>query len=212
MESIEKQQKKGTTTLAVVCKDGVVIAADRRAAMGYLIASKTTQKIFKISKNIALTIAGAAADGQKLAEYLKAEMQLYRLSKDKEPTLTVAANMMSNIVFSRAKSFIPYFVQLILAGREENGSFAVYNLDMGGSMSKEIDYTATGSGSPMAFGVLEDDYTSNLVLQQGVDLARRALMAAIKRDIASGSGIQISVVDSKGYREVKTEELVHVAK
>jgi len=212
MESIEKQGKKGTTTLALVCKDGVVIAADRRASMGYLIASKTTQKIFKVSKNIALTIAGSAADGQKLADYLKAEMQLYKLNKDKEPSLTVAANMMSNIVFSRAKSFIPYFIQLILAGKEEDGSFAVYNLDMGGSMNKETDYTATGSGSPMAFGVLEDDYTSNLALQQGVDLARRALMAAIKRDIASGSGIQISVVDSKGYREVKTEELVHVAK
>ena len=105
MVDMEKQ-KKGTTTLAVVCKDGVVIAADRRAAMGYLIASKTTQKVFRISKNIALTIAGSAADGQKLAEYLQAEMQLYRLSKDREPTLTVAANMMSNIVFARAKSFI----------------------------------------------------------------------------------------------------------
>jgi proteasome beta subunit len=212
MGSIEKEQKKGTTTLALVCKDGVVIASDRRAAMGYLIASKTTQKIFKISNHVAMTIAGSAADGQKLAEYLKAEMQLYRLGRDKEPTLTVAANMLSNIVFSRAKSFIPYYVQLILAGQEEDGSFAVYNLDMGGSTSKEADYTATGSGSPMAFGVLEDDYTPNLSSQQGMDLARRALMAAIKRDLASGDGIQIAIVDGKGYREVKTEDLVYATK
>jgi len=212
MESIEREQKKGTTTLALVCKDGVVIAADRRAAMGYLIASKTTRKIFKISDYVAMTIAGSAADGQKLAEYLKAEMQLYRLSRDKEPSLTVAANMLSNIVFSRAKSFIPYYVQLILAGQEEDGSFAVYNLDMGGSTSKEVDYTATGSGSPMAFGVLEDDYTNNLSSQQGLDLARRALIAAIKRDLASGDGIQLVIVDGKGYREVKTEDLVYATK
>jgi|YelNatPaOPRAMG01_1025707.scaffolds.fasta_scaffold07193_5 proteasome beta subunit len=195
--------KKGTTTVGVVCKDCVVIAADRRVSMGYLISNKEFEKVFKISDKIALTIAGTAADGQMLAKLLKAEIDLYRLNTGIEPTLNVAASLMQNILFSQGKSFIPYLVQLILGGVDEKGDFALYTLDPLGSCIKETKYFATGSGSPMAFGVFEDSYEENLTEEKGIALVVRALSAALKRDMATGEGIDVVVISQEGFKRLE---------
>ncbi|MGC8940439.1 MAG: archaeal proteasome endopeptidase complex subunit beta [Candidatus Nanoarchaeia archaeon] len=195
------EAKKGTTTVGVVCKDCVVIAADKRVSMGYLISNKDFEKVFKISDQIALTIAGTAADGQMLAKLLKAEIDLYRLNTGLEPTLNIAASLMQNILFSQGKTFIPYLVQLILGGIDEQGDFALYTLDPLGSSIKETKYFATGSGSPMAFGVFEDSYKENLTEEEGVALAIRALTAALKRDMATGEGIDVVVISKKGFKD-----------
>lgn len=199
---MEENYKKGTTTIGVVCKDGVILASDKRASMGYLIASKEVEKTFQITDKIALTIAGIAADGQKLAQYLRAEMDLYRMNSGIEPTLTVASNLMSNILFGRAKTFIPYIVQLILGGEDEDGTFALYTQDPSGSNIKETKFNATGSGSPMAFGVLEDNYSENMSVDDGIKLAVRAMASALKRDMATGEGVDVTVINKDGFRRL----------
>ena len=80
MES-EKVTKTGTTTLGIVCKDGVVIATETRATMGHLIAHKETKKLYKIDDHMALATAGLVGDLQVLARYLTAEANLYRLKR-----------------------------------------------------------------------------------------------------------------------------------
>jgi len=208
----EDQQRKGTTTVGIVCKDAIVLSADKRAAMGYLIASKEVDKILKITDRMALTIAGYASDGQMLAKFLRAEMDLYRMNTGVEPSLSVAANLLANIVFERAKSFIPYLVQLILGGIDDKGEFALYTIDMGGSIIKERLYYSTGSGSPVAFGVLEDNFKENMTQDQTIDLAVRSINAALKRDLATGEGIDVIVIDKKGYRKVDKERIAAVIK
>jgi len=197
----ENQQRKGTTTVGVVCKDAVIMAADKRATMGYLISNKNVEKIFKISDNIGLTIAGYASDGQMLAKLLRAEMDLYRYNTGVEPSLTVAANLLATIVFERAKSYIPYIVQLIIGGIDENNEYALYTIDMGGSIIKEDQYYSTGSGSPMAFGVLEDSFKEGMTTEQGVEIATRAMISALKRDAGTGEGVEVVIIDKKGYRK-----------
>lgn len=204
--------KKGTTTVGVVCKDAVVLAADKRATLGFLVANREVEKIFKVTDRIAMTWAGAAADGQKLANFLKAEMDLYKLSTEVEPSLTVAANLMSNIIFGRAKSFIPYIVQLILGGIDEGKEFALYSLDMAGSSLKEKKFNATGSGSPMAFGVLEDNYKKGITVEQGIELAVRSIASALKRDIGTGEGVNVVVIDNKGFKKIEKEKVVAILK
>jgi proteasome beta subunit len=199
----ENQQRKGTTTVGIVCKDAVIMAADKRATMGYLISNKNVEKIFKISDNIGLTIAGFASDGQMLAKLLRAEMDLYRYNTGVEPSLTVAANLLATIVFERAKSYIPYIVQLIIGGIDENNEYALYTIDMGGSIIKENQYYSTGSGSPMAFGVLEDSFKEGMTTEQGVDLATRAMISALKRDAGTGEGVEVVIIDKKGYRKAE---------
>jgi proteasome beta subunit len=203
---MENQFKKGTTTVGIICNDCVVIGADKRASMGFLIANKNVDKIIPITDKIAMSIAGMAADGQKLAKYLKAEMELYEMSTGIPPSLTVAANLLSNIVFSKAKSFIPYFVQLILAGKDDD-EFSLYSLDMGGTNIKEQDYTSTGSGSPIAFGVLENSYKSGMSEEEGITLIVKALDAAMKRDMASGDGMSVFVINKDGTKKITQEQI-----
>ncbi len=208
----ENQQRKGTTTVGIVCKDAVVMAADKRATMGYLIANKNVEKIFKITDNIALTIAGYASDGQVLARLLRAEMDLYRYNTGVEPSLTAASNLLATIVFERAKSYMPYVVQLIMGGIDENNEYALYTIDMGGSIIKEDMYYSTGSGSPMAFGVLEDSYKENMTTEQGAELAIKALASALKRDAGTGEGVEVIIIDKKGYRKLEKEKVNAVLK
>jgi proteasome beta subunit len=208
----ENQQRKGTTTVGIVCKDAVVMAADKRATMGYLIANKNVEKIFKITNNIALTIAGYASDGQVLARLLRAEMDLYRYNTGVEPSLTAASNLLATIVFERAKSYMPYVVQLIMGGIDENNEYALYTIDMGGSIIKEDMYYSTGSGSPMAFGVLEDSYKENMTTEQGAELAIKALASALKRDAGTGEGVEVIIIDKKGYRKLEKEKVNAVLK
>ncbi len=196
------KSKHGTTTVSVVCKDAIIIASDNRASMGYLIANKSCDKIFKISDQIAMTIAGSAGDGQMLARLLKAEIDLYKLNAGIEPSLEVASSLMQNILFQQGKSWMPYLVQLILAGIDDKGAFAIYTLDPMGSSIKETKFYTTGSGSPMVFGILEDSYKEGMSEEEGIQLVIRAIYSAIKRDMGSGEAIDVIVINKKGFRKL----------
>ena len=199
----EDIKKTGTTTLGIVCKDGVVVATERRATMGTLIAHKKTQKLFKIDEHLALTTAGLVGDVQVLARYLSAEAKLYKLGREMKMPVEAAATLMANILNQR--KFYPYYVQLIIAGYDDHGGH-VYSLDAaGGSIPDK--YTATGSGSPYAFGVLEDYYKDDMGTDEGINLAIRSLNAATKRDSASGNGMDIAVITENEFRFITDDEI-----
>jgi len=200
--------KKGTTTLGLVCQSGVVVATEHRATMGTMIAHKVAKKLFKIDDHLALTTAGLVGDAQVLSRYLTAESRLYTLQRDEKMPVKSAATLMANILNQR--KFYPYYVQLIIAGIDSSGP-SVYSLDAAGGAIADI-YTSSGSGSPYVFGVLEDHYTQSLTTQDGVILAVRALSAAMKRDSASGNGIDIAVISPEGYRDIEQKEIEEIKK
>jgi len=202
MTGIE-EVKKGTTTIGMVCKEGVVMATEMRATMGTLIAHKTTQKLFKIDENLALTVAGVVGDAQTLARYITAEVELYKLKRSQMMTVRSAATLTSNIL--AGSRFYPYWVGLILGGVDREGSH-VYALDMVGGAIPD-DYVTTGSGSPYVYGVLEDHYQKGLSISDGVDLVIRALHAAMKRDSASGDGMSICMITKEKYEVVDEKDI-----
>ena len=195
--------KTGTTTLGMVCKDGVVIATETRATMGTLIAHKATKKLYKIDEHLALATAGLVGDLQVLARYLNAEANLYRLKRDVKIPVKSAATLMSNILNQR--KFYPYYVQLILAGFDNTGGH-VYSLDAAGGAIPD-KYTSGGSGSPYVFGVLEDSYEDDLSIDEGVNIAIRAITAAKNRDSASGGKINVAVISKDGFKEITEDEI-----
>ena len=202
----EKDLKKGTTTLGLVCTDGIVMATEMRATMGNLIGHKTTQKLFKISDNMALTIAGLVGDAQMLARWLSAEVKLYELKTGTTMSLRAASTLMANIMNGRR--YMPFWVQLLLGGIDSEGGH-VYSLDAaGGSIPDK--FQTTGSGSPFVYGVLEDRFIEDLSVEQGKVLGVRALNAAMKRDSASGDGISMCVIDSNGYHRVSPEDIAKI--
>lgn len=199
----EDVKKTGTTTLGMVCKDGVVIATEKRATMGTLIAHKNTQKLYKIDEHLALATAGLVGDLQVLARYLNAEANLYRLKREARMPVKSAATLMSNILNQR--KFYPYYVQLILGGYDNTGGH-VYSLDAAGGAIPD-KYTSAGSGSPYVFGVLEDNYRDDMTASEGVDLAVRAITAAMNRDSASGGMINVAVINEDGFKEIPESEI-----
>lgn len=202
----EKDLKKGTTTVGLVCTDGIVMATEMRATMGNLIGHKTTQKLFKISDNMALTVAGLVGDAQMLARWLSAEVKLYELKTGTTMSLRAASTLMANIMNGRR--YMPFWVQLLLGGIDSEGGH-VYSLDAaGGSIPDK--FQTTGSGSPFVYGVLEDRFIEDLSVEQGKVLGVRALTAAMKRDSASGDGISMCVIDSNGYHKVSPEDIAKI--
>jgi proteasome beta subunit len=197
--------KTGTTTIGIVNSDGVVLASEHRATMGNFIAHKETQKVFKIDDNLGLTTAGLVGDAQVLARFVKAEVELYKLRRQAPMSVKAAATLMSNILRRGGGSQGFFYVGLIIGGHDSEGGH-VYSLDAAGGSIPD-NYISVGSGSPYAYGVLEDHYKKDLPLTDAIDLAIRAVNAAMKRDSASGDGMAIITITKDGYVEVSDEEI-----
>lgn len=201
------ETKTGTTTIGIVCKDGIVLAADKRATSGYLIAWKKFDKIVQITDNVAVTVAGTVSDVQLLTKYLKAELKLKDIRTGRETTVKEAASLLANFVYSniRKLSLIPGISHFIVGGKDSSG-FHMYDLSPDGSIVEVDDYISSGSGSVMAFGVLETLFKKGLGVDEGIKLAAKGINAAVQRDIASGNGIDIITITKDGIKKVFSKE------
>ncbi|MBP2029439.1 proteasome beta subunit [Methanohalophilus levihalophilus] len=195
---------KGTTTVGIVCTDGVVLATEKRATMGNFIASKTAKKIYQIDDLMGMTTAGSVGDAQQLVRLISVEAQLYKMRRQEPMTIKGITTLLSNIL--SGQRYYPFMVQLLIGGIDKNGP-AVYSLDALGGNIEETQAVATGSGSPMAYGVLEDRYRDDMNVDEGVDLAIRALHNAMKRDSASGNNIDVVKITTEGYERISSEEV-----
>jgi proteasome beta subunit len=205
----QKAVKTGTTTVGLICKDAVVLVADQKATMGYLIASRKIRKVHPVEKHIAMTAAGMVGDMDFLIRLMKAELKIYRLTH-KPISVRAAAALLANILY-QGKGYFPYWVQILLGGYDSAGA-KLYSLDAGGGEIEEKDFFSTGSGSPVALGVLEDSYRENLSSEEGIKVGIRAVKAATRRDAASGGeNLTVAVIDKNGYREVPSDEVRKLA-
>jgi len=204
-EEMSKALKTGTTTVGLVCKNGVVLASDRRATMGYLIASKDIDKIYPLSDSIAMTIAGGVGDAQTLVRWMQAEIKLYTLRQGKRMSVSAAATLLANILVQY--KYYPFYVQLLVGGYD--GKAKLYSVDMLGGVTEE-KLASTGSGSPVAYGVLEELFKEDAPTQDNLRIAAKAVTAAMKRDAASGERVDLVVVDDNGFKRYSKEEVKQI--
>jgi proteasome beta subunit len=182
----EKLVRTGTTTVGIVCSDGIVMAADKRTSAGYMVANKKQKKIVQITDNMAVAQAGLVSDAQLLSKLIKAEIMLYQ-----------------NI---RKMSMVPGIVGFILGGYDEEGP-QLYELGVDGSVTKFDDFSSDGSGSVFALGVLETLYQQGITVDEGVKLAVKAINASLKKDLATGDGVDVVTLTSEGFKHVMTKEV-----
>jgi len=194
----------GTTTVGLVFAGGVILATEKRATMGYMIASKRAKKVYQIADRIGMTIAGGVGDAQQLTRIITVECNLYQIRRSRTITVGAASTLLSN--YLNQNRYMPYYVQLLVGGIDEHGP-SVYSVDAMGGATKEEDIVSTGSGSPMAYGVLEDRYSPNMKEEEAIELAVRALKAAMKRDAGSGEGIHVVVITKDKYQELDEDVL-----
>jgi proteasome beta subunit len=199
-----QESMKGTTTLGIVYAGGVILATEKRATMGYMIASKKAKKVYQVADRIGMTTAGGVGDAQQLARILTVECNLYQIRRSRPITVGATATLLSN--YLNQNRYFPYYVQLLVGGIDEKGP-SVYSVDAMGGATKEEEIVATGSGSPMAYGVLEDRFRPNMTEAEAIEIAVRGLKSAMKRDAGSGEGIHIVVITKDKYEELSEDAI-----
>ena len=204
---MDNMEYKGTTTIGLVCNEGVVFATEKRATMGHFIASKDAKKVYQIDDLVAMTTAGSVGDAQRLVKWMQVELKLYKMRREESMTVKGVVSLLANIL--SGNRYYPYYVQLLVGGVDKNGP-SVYSLDAVGGTIEERKAVSTGSGSPMAYGVLEDRYVDNMSIDAGVELAIRSLHNAMKRDSASGDGINVVKITSSGFVQVEEGEVTKI--
>lgn len=201
-EEINRLTLKGTTTVGVVCKDGVILASDTRVTMGFYVAHKHGKKVYQIDDHLAMTIAGSLADAQKAVDILTTNAKLYKIELGRPLPISSAARLLANLLFSAR--YVPLLAQVLVGGLDDTGPH-IFSIDPFGSLTEE-KYVSTGSGSPVAYGILEEKYKNDVPVREMLPVIVKAVNAAMKRDAASGDSFNVAVIDAKGYRDLTDKE------
>jgi len=201
-EKLPKHVLTGTTTMGLVCRDGIVLGTDTRATLGTFVAHKHAKKVYPIDDHIAMTIAGGVADAQSVVEVLRANSKLYKCEKGLPIPVSAVARLAANVLFS--SRYFPFILQSVIGGVDDQGPH-IFALDPLGSVTEE-KCVSTGSGSPVAYGVLEPGYKEGMSVKEAIPLVVRAVNSAMKRDSASGDSFDVAVISAEGYRELSEEE------
>ncbi|MBS3085803.1 proteasome subunit beta [Candidatus Pacearchaeota archaeon] len=202
--------KTGTTILGIVCKDGVVMAADRQVTAGNFVMSKTFKKVNQINDYLVVSWTGGVADAQRLSKLIAAELRLKELRSKSRPSVKQSANLVASLTYSqiRQPSMLPNIVGTLIGGFNEDGSAELYTIEPAGSIIRVEDYDANfGSGMPYVLGLLERQYKPGLSVKEGVELAQEALKASTQRDVGSGYGIDVFTITKEGIKKVVEQEI-----
>ena len=200
--NVEEKILHGTTTVGIKATDGVVLCADMRASAGYFIANNNTMKIQQIDDHAGMTMAGGVADAQNITDILRYHANLHRIQKNESIPIK-SLTRLASLIFHQNRGY-PFMADILVGGYDNKGP-ALYNVDMFGSV-EEKTYVTTGSGSPVAYGLLEEEYSKDLGVEDAKLIALRAVKAAITRNIGTGDGINVSIIDKNGFRLLTKEQ------
>ncbi len=200
--NVQEKILHGTTTVGIKAKDGVVLCADMRASAGYFIANNNTMKIQKIDDHAGMTMAGGVADAQNITDVLRYHANIHRI-QNQEPIAIKSLTRLTSLIFHQNRGY-PFIADILVGGFDNSGP-ALFNIDMFGSV-EEKSYVTTGSGSPVAYGLLEEEYKDDLTVDDAKIIALRAVKAAITRNIGTGDGINVAIIDKNGFRLLSNEQ------
>ena len=202
--------KTGTTILGIVCKDGVVMAADRQSTAGTIVMSKNSEKIKKVNDYLLFAGTGMVSDIQKAIKLAAAELRLKELRAKTRPSVKQGANLVSSIIYQsvRQPAMLQFMVGSLIGGIDEDGKAELYSIDPSGGIVKITDYDANfGSGMPYVLGLLERQYKEDMTVKQGVELAIEAIKSSTQRDIGSGYGMDVFTLTKDGIKKVVDKKI-----
>jgi proteasome beta subunit len=200
---LESKILEGTTTVGLTCSDGIVFVTDKRASMGGFIASKKARKSFNINDVVGATVAGSVGDAEALMRLIQAEAKLYEMNNGEKMNTDAMSVLMANVL--QGNKYFPYLVQLLIGGYVK-GESKLYSLDPIGGLIEE-KMASTGSGSPMAYSILDLEYKETATVKENVPVALKALKGALSRDSHSGDGIELVTITKDGFKTFSDDEV-----
>ncbi|MEK6819601.1 MAG: proteasome subunit beta [Nanoarchaeota archaeon] len=203
--------KTGTTILGIICKDGIVMAADKQSTAGNIVMNKDSEKIKIINDYLAFAGTGMVADIQRSIKVAGAELRLKELRAKSRPSVKNGANLVASIIYNsiRQPAMLQFMVGSLIGGVNEDGTTELYSIDPAGGIKQIKDYDANfGSGMPYVLGLLERQYKKNMSIEDGVKLAVEAIKSATQRDTGSGHGIDVYTFTKEGIKHVIEQQII----
>lgn len=203
--------QSNTSLVGIVCKDGVVLGADRRVTAGSLIMGKNYAKIMQVNDYIAVSYTGGVADAQLTNKILAAELRLQELRTKSKPGIKSAAHLLAMLTYRsiRTPTMIPSIVGTLVAGLDENSKASLFTIEPAGGVYEVEDYDCNfSSGMPYILGLLERQYKKDITVKEAVELAKECLKASTQRDVGSGNGIDVFSITKSGIKHVVSEEII----
>ena len=201
----------GTSLVGIVCKDGVVMAGDRKTTVGgQIVMNKNTQKVTAITDYLLISGTGVSSDIELSKKLIKAQLKIKELKDRKRPTVKESANMIAMMFYKniRQPSMVPFMAGLMVGGLDESGETQLYSVEPAGSVMKVENFDANfSSGMPYILGLLERQYKKGLTIQEGVNLAVEAIKSSSERDTASGCGIDVFTITKDGIKHVLKQKV-----
>ncbi|MCL2115186.1 MAG: archaeal proteasome endopeptidase complex subunit alpha [Methanobrevibacter sp.] len=207
VEYAREAVKRGTTSLGVKSKDGIVLVVDKRTT-SKLVESKSIEKIFQIDNHIGAATSGLVADARALIERARIESQINRITYNEPIRVESLAKKICDMkqLYTQNGGVRPFGSALIIGGVTEN-SCKLFETDPSGALI-EYKATAIGSGRQASMEVFEEFYKEDLSLEESIDLALDAVFEATEGK-TTGESVEIAVIEksTKKYRRISDEEV-----
>jgi proteasome beta subunit len=206
----------GTTVVAIRFADGVVMAGDRRATAGNLIAHRNMEKVFPADRHSGVAIAGAAGPAVEMVKLFQLQLEHYEKVEGSELSLEGKANQLGQMVRSHLPAALQGFVVVpLFAGFDvRRGVGRLFEYDVTGGRYEESDFAATGSGSLHAGTVIKMGFRPDLDRESAVELAINSLFQAADEDSATGGpdlvrGIfpVVATITANGFERLTDDEV-----
>nr|UXY87753.1 26S proteasome SU B5 [Cryptomonas curvata] len=193
----------GTTTLAFLCRAGIIVAVDSRASIGKFVGSNSVEKVIQINSFLLGTMAGGAADCFFWERNLSSVCSLYQLQNNQRISVSGASKLLANMIYKYKGSGLSIGTMII--GWDQNGP-GIYYIDSEGNRLR-AKTISIGSGSTFAYGILDSSYRWELSIEEACEIARRAIFQAALKDPFSGGNINIYLVREEGWVRVSLDKI-----
>lgn len=209
-----------TTIVALTFPGGVVLAGDRRATQGNVIANRDMDKLYRTDEFSAVAIAGSAGIGIELARLYQVELEHYEKMEGRALSLEGKANKLAQMIRGNLGMALQGFVVVpLLVGYDENSEQGrVFSYDAVGGRYEEHRYHSIGSGSVYARGSIKKLYKDDLSQTNAVEVALESLYDAADDDTATGGPDLhrkiyplVDVITEDGHRRMDTDEVAELA-
>lgn len=212
IEYAREAVKRGTTSIGIKSKEGIVLAVDKKIK-SRLIEPSSVEKIFKIDEHIATASSGLVADARRLVDIAREQAQVNRLNYHEPISVTGLAKYIGDLeqMYTQSGGIRPFGISLIIGGVSD-GEPKLYETDPSGALV-EYKATAIGLGRDKAFDLFEEKYEEDISLEDAIDLAIEGLYLATDGKVIDDS-VEISVVDkdTEKYRKLNDDEIQNYVK
>ncbi|WP_297898484.1 archaeal proteasome endopeptidase complex subunit alpha [Methanobrevibacter sp.] len=207
VEYAREAVKRGTTSLGVKSKEGIVLLVDKRTT-SKLVESKSIEKIFQIDNHIGAATSGLVADARALIERARMESQINKITYNEPIRVESLAKKICDMkqMYTQNGGVRPFGSALIIGGVNNSGC-KLFETDPSGALI-EYKATAIGSGRSAAMELFEENYKEDMTINEAIDLALDAVYDATEGKTTAES-VEIAVIDkeTKKYRKISDEEV-----